>query len=57
VGHWERLKRKELQERWSGGITVQGQNTLKRVITKLRVRLVVGKCLLVFFQGVNERRL
>lgn len=47
----------QLQERLDGGITVEGQNILKRVITKLRVRLVLRKCLLVFFQGVNGRLL
>jgi len=36
---------------------VEGQNTLKRVITKLIVKLVLRKCLLVFFQGVNGRLL
>lgn len=47
----------QLQEILGGGISVEGQNTLKRVITKLRVRLVLWKCLLVFFQGVNGRLL
>lgn len=47
----------QLQETLGGGTTVEGQNALKRVITKLRVRLVLRKCLLVFFQGVNGRLL
>ena len=47
----------QLQERLGVGIIVEGQNTLKRVITKVRVRLVLRKCLLVFLPGVNGKLL
>jgi hypothetical protein len=43
-------KKGQLQERWSGGITVKGQNTLKGVITSLRVKFVLWKCLVCLFK-------